>query len=59
MYVTVCVPSNWDGIAPRALFKSIFNSQVPAWPNLVQHTNNDPPESFVITGIKVNTSYEK
>jgi hypothetical protein len=50
---------NWDGIAPRALFKSVFNSQVPAWLNWVQHTNNDPPESFVITGIKVNTNYEK
>jgi hypothetical protein len=55
----VCVLSNWDGIAPRALFKSIFNSLVPAWLNWVQHTNNGPPESFVMTGIKVNTNYEK
>jgi hypothetical protein len=55
----VCVLSNWDGIAPRALFKSIVNSQVPAWLNWVQHTSNDPSEIFVISGIKVNTNYEK
>lgn len=55
----VCVLSNWDGIAPRALFKSTFNSQVCAWLYWVQHTNNDPPESFIITGTKVNKNYEK
>jgi hypothetical protein len=46
-------------MAPRALFKSIFNSQAHVWLKWVQHTNNDPPESFVITGIKENTNYEK
>jgi hypothetical protein len=54
-----CVLSNWDGIALRALYKSTFNLQVPARLYWVQHTNNDPLESFVLTGIKVNTNYEK
>jgi len=40
-------------------FSNLFLICGPARLYWLQHTNNDPPESFVITGIKVNTNYEK
>jgi hypothetical protein len=44
--------SGWDGVAPKALFKSVLNLQVPVWLNWVQHTREGPPESFAINSYK-------